>query len=311
MDDTTYTENGGVPIVQGDETAWNFGIVEGIQVSDPLPELAQAAPNISGAWDGKSNVNHMAVVRKVLGEDLAPQQQPRGTCGGRAGSGTLDVVQCLQIATGQRLEFKRTSHAWLYSMARFVNGMRGTSDGVPGGSIPPIIAEYGSLNREEAGDTKYAGAGSDELAVRWGSGGPPKEYYPIAKDNVARGVARVKTCEELADAMASGAVGCYSGSQGFTMERDSEGFCRPSGTWHHYIYFAGVVVTAKGRKGFAYGQSWGANTPRGPLLEGYPSNFFGVDWDVMGQMLRGGAMHMVTGFEGWKKDGPDLPPWIF
>jgi hypothetical protein len=43
----------------------------------------------------------------------------------------------------------------------------------------------------------------------------------------------VSTLDELDAGLANGYVAIVCSNQGFTMERDQDGFCRPSGSWAH------------------------------------------------------------------------------
>lgn len=236
-------------------------------------------------------------------------------CGGRAGSRTTELLQAVLIASGKRAKFKYVSHAWLYYLARREYGMLGRGDGVPTASIEAVLGKYGALTREEAGDLIPAGAGNDNVAVSWGAGrlssAKAREFEQLAVDNIVTFTPRVRSAQELADGIAAGGIGICSDNQGYSMTRDSEGFCRPQGSWAHYHCRSGIHVTSRGRKGFAYNQSWGQNTPGGPLLEGCPDNCFGVDWDVQDQLCRSGAVYVAFGFQLWDLEkGVDLS-WVF
>jgi hypothetical protein len=325
---------GGVaqPLMQGfaatEETPWNFGVTP---KTDEVTNLIQATlplyarfPNIQGAWDGKSTVNHWTAVETVLGAKATDliQYQPRGTCGGRSGSAGLDILQCVMIAKGTRAKFVRASHAFLYWQARKKYKMdRGSpndtrNDGVASGSIPEIMAAVGVDNRDETGDTFAYGPGSDDLACQWGAGkidpALAAKLEGLARDNIVTAWAPVNSAQELADGIAAGGVGIGSDSQGYGMTRDAEGFCGPRGTWHHYHVRLSVFQAFSGRKGFGYFQSWGKTSPGGTLLGGHPSNCFGVDWDVQDRCCRNGDWAVVFSFPVWELEkGPQDLPWVF
>lgn len=313
---------GGVPVVQAgtdpDDPAsieWNFGLT-GAPVKDTRPSFGDVAPALAGRWDGKTRINAHASCRKVLGKDLDPQFQPRGSCGGRAGSGALDVLQCNLITAGARSNFQRVSHAWLYYLARREFNMLGGGDGVAGGSIPPVMMKYGSLARAECGDDNYYGEGSDDLAVALGGGRrkPPESWFALAADSIAKHSAPIRTRQEAGDGLLAGGTIVLSGTQGFTMERNGDGCCAQRGTWYHYLFFTGVGLTPSGRIAWDYNQSAGRNTPSGPLREGCPGNVFGIYDDAFQSMLDLGEGHLLYGWDGW--DPSDIPsrpsiPWIF
>jgi hypothetical protein len=311
--------SGGDPNDPGD-VAWNFGVAPATPVAtaahDGVPFLYDRFPSLQGKWDGKSIVNHHEAVRKVLGADIKAHQQPRGTCGSRAGSRGAEILQCIMIVAGLRAKFKYVSHAWIYYLARREYQMLGGGDGVASGSVPPVLEKHGLLTRDEASDPLMAGSGSDDLAVKWGAGritaAEREKFTKEASDNLITARVRVRSAQELADGIASGGVGVCSDAQGYSMARDNEGFCRPSGTWYHYHVRSGIHVSPRGRKGFVYDQSWGDGTPDGPLVPGCPGNCFGVDYDVQDQLCRSGDVDVIFGMNLWDLEAGRVDiPWIF
>jgi hypothetical protein len=317
---------GGVPVVKsgGDpenpgDIGWNFGVLNPGTVlteATSMPTLYQRFPNLQGRWDGKTNINWHEAVRKVLGSDIPPHYQPTGTCGGRAGSRGPELLQTIMIAAGKRAKFKYVSHAWVYFLARREFGMLGGGDGVADGAVPPVLAKYGMLNRDECPDKDMNGRDSDRYASLWGGGRMSKDdertFTELAKDNLVTAVVQVKSAAEMADAIASGGIIICSDSRGYSMERDNEGFCRAQGTWMHYHVRSGVRVSPSGRKGFDYNQSWNFNVPSGPLLPGCPDNCFGVDWDVDDANTKRGTFHAIFGMDLWDLESGKFDiPWIF
>lgn len=290
------------------DVLWNFGVMgmpglDGPIVASSAPNLYDVAPHVEGRWDGVSSICVHDAVRKVLGKPMPAQMQPRGTCGGRTGKMAGQLLQCILIAAGRRANYRPVSHAWLYALARKEYGMLGGGDGVPDGSIPAVMAKYGLLHAEEAGDTADYGDGSDDLAARWGGrNGPPREMFDLAADNkVETSLVKVRTFQELADGYAAGGVGLVSSMRGFTMTRDANGECRAQGTWSHYMTGSGISVVGGRAKG-AIDQSWGRNTPSGPQIEGgrWPDHSFLGDRDVIERdMIQGGSFHLIFGFQLW------------
>lgn len=310
-----FREFGGVMAVQAggdpndpDAVTWNFGVMgqpglDGPIIESNAPFLYDVAPHIQGRWDGKTSICCHDAGRKVLGQPLPAQLQPRGTCGGRTGKRAGEHLQTLLIAAGRQAKFHKVSHAWLYALARREYGMLGGGDGVPDGSIPPVMAKYGLLHAEESGDLNDYGSGSDDLAAKWGGrGGPPTAMFKVAEDNkVEANLVRVRSFQELADGYAAGGVGLVSSNRGFTMERDSLGRCAAKGSWSHYMTGSGIVMLG-GRPYPTIDQSWGRNVPSGPTIEGgrWPDYTFAADMDVVVRdMINGGSFHLIFGFQLW------------
>lgn len=311
---------------------WNFGVQPPTQAVENLiqskPSLYARFPAMKGKWDGKSTVNHWNAINQVAKEqgfnplDLV-HYQPRGTCGARAGAFAGETIQCVRIAAGEDAKFRRVSHAAVYFTARKLYGMlKGDwrderNDGVASGSVPEALAKMGYVRRDENGDAKWYGEGSDDLACQLGAGMHPdlqKKILEFGSDNLVTEWSPVYSAQELADGIAAGGIGIGSDAQGFTMTRDADGFCRPSGVWYHYHIrcSVGLFGRNKNRKGFGYNQSWSLQNPDGPLLEGHPSNCFGVDWDYQDRLCKSGKYAVLFGFPLWELEqgGKDIP-WIF
>lgn len=306
---------------------WNFGVNPTPDVLKTTlagtPTLYNLAPKIQGKWDGVTEINHFAAAVKALGNDKALdliQYQPRGTCGGRSGSAAGDFVQCIEIASGKDAKFHRVSHAAIYYAARKLYNMLGGSwqndrnDGVASGSVPEALSKVaGYVQREEIGDTNGYGDGSDDLACKLGAGLLPEIAAEIMKDGADNFItwAPVNSAAEMADGIAAGGIGIISDSRGYSMSRDRDGYCAARGTWYHYHIRVGVRPQNK-RKGFAYWQSWGRETPGGIALPGYPNNVFGVDWATDDANCRNGDAAVIFGFPLWElqEGGRDIT-WRF
>lgn len=290
---------------------WNFGIFakppELIRKIESRPTFYERFPKLKGKWDGKTTINHFAAADKILGDKATDliQYQPRGTCGGRAGSATGDFVQLVMKAAGKPLKFKRTSHAAVYYGARkLYNMLEGrwnddSQDGVASGAVPEALSKLsGYVGRDECGDEKYYGAGSDDLACKLGAGmmtDVAEKILVAGEDNKLADWAVVNSAAEAADGIAAGGILIGSDSQGFTMARDKNGFCSPSGIWYHYHTRVSVGVWG-GRKGFGYWQSWGNNAPSGTALKDHPGNCFAVDWETQDRCIKNGDYAIVFGF---------------
>lgn len=237
-------------------------------------------------------------------------------CGSRSGSRALDLLQCGMISAGKRAKFYLTSHAWIYYLARREYNMLGRGDGVASGSVPVVLGKYGATTREEANDLDFDSERSDDLAVKWGAGRIDLELSrkltALASDNLVTAMVTVRSAQEMADGLAAGGVGICSDSQGYSMTRDADGACAPKGTWYHYHVRSGLKVTPRGRRLFAYDQSWGASNPSGPLLEGWASNCFGVDWEVMDRTCRNGDASVLFAMDLWDLESGNIDiPWLF
>src|SRR5439155_4119142 len=121
----------------------------------------------------------------------------------------------------------------------------------------------------------------------WGRRGLPDDLEPDARKHLVRTVSLVRTFDEARAAIAHGYPVAVCSDQGFTMERDRDGFCAPHGSWGHCMCFIGA--TGGRRSGLCCLQSWGPNVPGGPIgLGGHPDCAFWVEAEVADGMLRQG-----------------------
>jgi hypothetical protein len=296
----------------GRQDGWNFGVVgrPGIEIPDQAdvtsfvqssnrPSLHQLAPHIAGKWDGKTTICLHDAVKKILGKHRPAQMQPRGTCGGRAAKALLEIIQCVLMAANRRAKYQRISHAFPYGAARKRDNILGPSDGVLDGAMPPTLAYDGAVTFEEAGETSDYGNGSDDLAYKWGMSGPTQAMYDLAKDNkIGKDYAKITNLQEYGDGLMVGGVPIVSDDNGYTMVRDSRGVCKAvREPWYHYHLWSGVIVLPTGQTIVPYDQSWGDNTPSGPLLmDGrWPNYCFGIE--NYEEVMKNNTVHMVFGFD--------------
>ena len=173
-----------------------------------------------------------------------------------------------------------------------VGGQRGSySDGSTGAWAAKAVTDYGTISR------KVLGAYDPKRAKEWGAKGISDEYEKLAKTHPIKTVSLVTTFTSARDSIANGYPVPVCSNQGFTMTRDRDGFCTPRGSWAHCMCFIGT--RGGSRPGLCCLQSWGANTPDGPLALEQPDNSFWVDADVADRMLRARDSFTLSGFTGY------------
>ena len=182
----------------------------------------------------------------------------------------------------------------------------GWSDGSYGGAAARWCRDWGVVYRQPQSTgvdlTNYSG----ERARQWGAYGNGGQgdggrLDEVAKSHPCEYVALVKTFDEAAAAIESGYPVAVCSMVGFSSQRDSDGFCRRSGTWAHCMSF--IAVRYGSRPGLLCLNSWGPSWVRGPKWpEDMPEGSFWVDKDTVDAMLRGGdsfAVGSVAGFD-WR-----------
>jgi hypothetical protein len=297
-------DTGGLPEPPDPEPPFAFGWVD-----DPNA-VREASANLPFArfchteaftvrYDGPDDVYLWDACRKVTGDLLPPRDQKRvGACVGFATASAVEHLECVQIASGSDDGYRDLAPEVIYAGSRVeIGGGRIRGDGSVGAWAAKFVTEYGVVPRGTFGPYDLR-AYDEDRCREYGRTGVPAELEQLAKAHPVRSVSNVRTWEECRAAIRNGYPLIVCSSQGFTMERDADGFCRPSGRWNHAM---AVVGTRGGRRPGAFLlNSWGPNVHTGPRGPGDPSPAgFWVDAAVLDRMLRQGdswAFSNVVGF---------------
>lgn len=264
------------------------------------PTFAEAAPRLSGAGAGKTVLLYKAFKDVNGGQYIPYVAQQIGDCVSHGFGHGVDLLECVQIAVGHKAEkLEQTATEAVYGMARVdIGGGSLRGDGAIGAWAAKAVSTIGTVSRDVVGP--YSG----RRAKEWGSGGVPAEIKAKAGDHKVRTTALVSTYEELEDALANGYPVPVCSNQGFTLTRDEDGFCRPRGTWGHCMLIVGVRDD-NNRPGACIFQSWGMDTPSGPLGLDQPPNSFWADREVVERMLAMEDSWALSNFDGYP--GQALP----
>lgn len=196
-------------------------------------------------------------------------------------------------------EWQEICTEWVYGSSRVeIGGQKGdTEDGSVGAWAAKATATMGVATRK-----KY-GPYDPQRAKQWGAEGVPDDYEPEAKKHCYTDVAPVTSYQDAATMIRAYRPVPVCSQQGFTMERDSTGGCRPQGTWAHCMLF--MSIDDKGR--LLCSQSWGPDQPSGPVYLDQPTNTFWVDPQTADRMLKANDSFAPVGMIGYEVE--DLLTW--
>ncbi|MBV8221990.1 MAG: hypothetical protein JO293_01355 [Candidatus Eremiobacteraeota bacterium] len=229
-----------------------------------------------------SNILLYKAWHDVLGHYPDYPAQQIGDCVSFGHGHANDLLQCIEICFGEPAEYRETDTEFLYGESRKLAGMLGFWDGSYGAAAVKAMLQVGTVSREMLGsDGTYSG----QRAKSWGLHGPPTAVEAQAAPYKLGSVAKITTWDELVAALWNGSPVTICSNQGFTLERDSQGFCSPRGTWGHCMFIAGVRFD---RKGALIVQSWGPTLPSGPLDLDQPSFSFWAERPVIESILAAG-----------------------
>lgn len=285
------------------EPAHGFGWVPNPAAAESLaaalPLRFDATPAFQASYAGPEDVFLWDACRSVTGELLPPRDQ--GSVGACVGFGTAAAIEhlcCVQAAEVESEAYRELSPEIIYAGSRVEigrNAIRG--DGSVGAWAAKFVNTFGVLPRGRYPNldlTTY-----DPRRCRMlGRSGVPDELEGLVKAHPVKSIANVRSFREARAAIRNGYPMIVCSSQGFVMERDSDGFCKPQGVWMHCMAVIGIRGGV--RPGAFLLNSWGGKAHTGPCGLGDPSPAgFWADADVVDRMLRQGDSWAFSQFSGF------------
>lgn len=251
--------------------------------------FSQAAGHLMTAASPTDPVLLYKAWRDVLGKDPAYVGQAIGDCVSFGHAHANDLLQCIEAAAGDKsILFQETDTEFIYGESRKVAGILGRQDGSYGGAAVKAMTTVGMVSRAMLGsDGSYSG----QRAKSWGLQGPPSAIEAKASAFKLGAYAQVTTWDELVAAIQNGYPTSICTASGFSMTRDQQGFCRQQGRWGHCMFIAGLRFD---RPGALVVQSWGPDTPSGPLALDQPTFSFWSDQQAIVRILGEGDSWAIS-----------------
>lgn len=251
--------------------------------------------------------------------DFIRLAQPIGSCVGWGWSLSTNVVAAVDIILKKDAEdwCGRVLEAATYGFSRVeARGLSHASwsDGSYGAAAAKAVTKFGTLHYKKYNDRFdftnfkkpiYNGKVMEhgDLEKNFGYYGVPDELEAEAAKHKILTTSLVTSFDEAAAAIAvsKNPVAVCSGVGFQNSKRDSDGFCRRSGSWAHCMMFMGARFGK--RPGLLCVNSWG-NSNSGPT---YPDNMpdaiakcsFWVDADTVDSMLREKDSFALSSYEGF------------
>ena len=280
-------------------------------------ESGQVTPRMMAAamlpMDDKKDTLLYKAFREATGRDAPKGPQGIGDCVSWGWSNLVNYIQAMQIVLAKRAgtvvpEYQEICTEATYGGSRVeIGGQRGSySDGSVGAWAAELARRIGFLSRNYIASQGLAPQYDKNRAKKWGAEGIPDQFEPEARLHLCKSVAQVTNFEDAARYIQNGYPVAVCSDQGFTMTRDNQGFCKASGTWPHCMLFVAVRFD---RPGLCCSQSWGENTPNGPLALEQPDNTFWVDEKTVTRMLSQRDSFAGSPFDGYIPQ--DFTDWKF
>ena len=287
--------------------------------SDAAPDAMAKAEEVDTFLYRAMDAAH----RERYGKPFAPERQGIGDCVSWGAAHAVYCAEAIEWELGNRSEppiFPSTES--IYGGARVEargkpgDGARpvgGWSDGATGYGAAKWLRDWGVVYRRQYELKKQGGGGVEVLDLRDYSADRAKQYGAygaggkgdggrldkIAAETPCRHVVAIRTWPELVAAITSGFPVTIASSQGFNKVRDSEGFCRASGTWMHQMMLAGLRFKKNGssRDGALVVNSWGNYVQGGKWPADQPDGTFWAERPVVERILSQGDCWAIAEVE--------------
>lgn len=229
------------------------------------------------------------IYESVTGKPWPSRNQGKvGSCVSFGTVAAIEYTMACELFRGQDETMVDLAQEVVYGGSRVEigGGKLGRRDGSVGAWAAEFVRRWGVLPREIVNGHDLREY-SETRCREYGLNGVPDDIEPLAKQHPIAAITKVTTVDEARRALASGYGIAVSSSQGFTLRRDEQGFCAPSGSWSHCMAIIGYSMVDK--PAFWICNSWGDKTHTGPAGAGNPPPCgFWADANVVGRMLAAG-----------------------
>lgn len=268
------------------------------------PDFSDAAPKLKGYNAGKEVRLWEATQSVNGGKHLPADKQGIGDCVSHGFARALDYLYCLKQISGLASSYTEGETSAMsesiYGAAREVGGNLGNQDGSTGVDAAHALERFGYPVRH--GKTYSA-----QLAKQFGRDGFSRDASSEQKTesllHTLEQYAQLKNPDDAHDALATGPLTICT-ALGFSMTRDQNGVCRRQGRWGHCMAVIGVIFI-NGKRYFTILQSWGQNTPDGPVPYNGPDNSFLIAESDMASILHENDSWVLAGVKGMEP-----LPWL-
>lgn len=172
------------------------------------------------------------------GQHLPTWKQLTGDCVAVGATQAGQYLSAFEIyRLGQEAAFKFWFPPFIYGTSRVqVGNRRIRGAGSTGSWAATAMMKYGVLFMDDEGVPQY----SKEIADSWGDTGPAQRFLDLAKDNLVGSAARLRTVEDIREALLNYKMVTVASGRGFNMQPvNYRGYhvFKPQGQWPHQMTF--------------------------------------------------------------------------
>jgi len=270
--------------------------VEAVIKGDGIKPISS---HIGATGDRPIKTDLSVYLKKVHGDQWYLHQGSCGSCVAFGAALACDVLAAIQIVDhGMEKPVGRTDPMTIYWGSRVeIGGGKLWGQGSVGAWAAKYLKDYGVLPQAKYPDIDLSKYDAGVCCGGRAKSGVPDSLETIARQHPVKAYAQVNTFEELATAVESGYPVTIASNQGFSKQRDSEGFAKPQGSWGHQMCVIGV---RHDRPGALIANSWGAYFT-GEC--GISAACFWADANTVSHMLRAGDSFALSDLAGWERKG--------
>lgn len=294
----------------GFHTGWvdDQNAVAAVMAELPQPMFGDTELSDIKLEDLPKECNLNKFTKKAIGADVLKvmNQGSTGSCVGFGHSRASEMTNIVEIATGDPEEFKWISRYIVYGGSRVnVNGGRSPfrSDGSVGAWAAKWTTTGGLLDMAKYGQYDLS-TYSPSTCREWGSMGVPEELVKLCNEHKVAAATMVTNVDDARRALANGHAIAVCSNQGFSMRRDSNGVCSPSGSWAHCMAIIGYVFIGNDLY-FYIENSWSDYLKGSPAPALANDGTFLARADIVNRMLGQKDSFAYAGVSGWKRKGID------
>lgn len=272
--------------------------VEKVMKADGIKSLAEAiGPQIG---DRAVRTDLTVYLKKVYGDTWYLHQGSCGSCVAFGAALACDILTSIQIIdNGMEKPAGRSDPMTIYWGSRVeIGGSKLWGQGSVGAWAAKYLKDYGVIPQAHYPEMDLSKYDASVCCGGRARSGVPDSLETIARQHPVKAYAQVNTFEELATAIENGYPVTVASNQGFSKQRDDDGFARPQGSWAHQMCIVGV---RHDKPGALVANSWGAYYTGGPADMSPATKW--VAAATIEHMFRSGDSFALSDLTGWERKG--------
>jgi hypothetical protein len=249
-----------------------------------------------GSQEKPQKMSFIPYLEKSFGARWYRHQGSCGSCVANGAALAVDVLAAIDhVDNGAELP-KQADVCSIYwgSRVEIGKGRLGRGQGSVGVWAAQWLQQYGALEMKNYGTIDLTTYSASVCCGNHSISGVPDDLEQVARQHPVKVYAKVTNFDDLVDVIAAGYPVTVASNQGFSQQRDNDGFSQPRGTWQHQMCVIGYRLD---RPGGLIANSWGEFFSGSDLCRAC----FYADKATINRMLAQGDSWALSDLAGWPK----------